>query len=230
MPFLGRCPILCLVTDRWSLVTEPRDEDTASRDLITLIDAACQAEIDLIQIREQRLSDHALAELVAKAVDVARGTPTRIIVNDRLDIALAVGAAGVHLKSHGVSVSRVRAIVSPRWVIGCSVHGLDDARVAAATGEVDYLTLGTIFETSSKPGRVPLGLESLGAVSRAVPLPVLAIGGMTVGRAAAVARAGAAGVAAITLFAHMVGEAGSGTLSDGVRELRLAFDKGRALV
>lgn len=230
MPLPGRRPILCLVTDRWSLSTRPRDDNTACRDLVTLIGAACQAEIDLVQIRERYLTDRALAELVAQAVGVACGTPTRIIVNDRVDIALAAGAAGVHLKSDGVSAARVRAVVPSEWLIGRSVHGLEDARAAAAQGGADYVALGTIFETASKPDRIPLGIDSLRAVTRAVPLPVLAIGGMTVERAPAVARAGGAGVAAIALFANTPVDAGSVTLSEIVRALRLAFDKGRALV
>lgn len=156
----------------------------------------------MVQIRESDLPDRSLFELVSRAVDVARGTATVVMVNDRLDVALAAGAAGVHLPSSSVAAPVMRRRAPRGFLLGRSVHGAAEAARAAAGGGVDYLTLGTVYDSASKPGRTACGVEALAAATRAVPLPVLAIGGITVARTRQVMAAGAAGVAAIGLFAE----------------------------
>ena len=132
-------------------------------------------------------------------VRVTRGTRTRVIVNDRLDVALAADADGVHLRADSLPPSAARSIAPAGFLIGRSVHRLDEAvRVAL---DVDYLIAGTVFPTPSKPDGAPLlGVGGLASIAAAVRVPVLAIGGISIDRIGAVAEAGAAGVAAVGLF------------------------------
>jgi thiamine-phosphate pyrophosphorylase len=160
--------------------------------------------------------------LVAEVVRLTRATGTRVVVNERLDVALACGADGVHLRGDSISAARARSMAPAGFLIGRSVHGVDEA-VRAAPG-VDYLIAGTVFPTPSKPGRHELlGIEGLAAIGRAVTVPVLAIGGVSMDRIGTVAEAGAAGLAAIGLFL----EQGAG-LAAVVREARWRFDSARS--
>jgi thiamine-phosphate diphosphorylase len=163
---------------------------------------AIEAGIDVVQVRERDLESAALAALVSELVALAAATPgssTRIVVNDRLDVALAAGAAGVHLRSDSIPPCAVRSLAPPGFVIGCSVHSPADA--AAIGTDADYLIAGTVWASDSKPGGRPvLGTDGLAAVVAAASVPVLAIGGVTVDRVAEAAAAGAAGIAAIGLF------------------------------
>jgi len=122
-----------------------------------------------------------------------------VIVNDRLDVALARGAHGVHLKGRSVPPARARTMAPAGFLIGQSVHS--PAEAAEAGESADYVIFGTVFETRSKPGRTAAGCTALTGAIRATTVPVLAVGGVNVDNAAEVARAGAAGVAAIGLFA-----------------------------
>jgi thiamine-phosphate pyrophosphorylase len=193
-----RRPILCLITDRRRLC--PTCEDNAAvRCLLAQVQEAVACGVDFVQIREREMSAGALAGLVAASVAIARGSTTRIIVNDRLDVALAAGADGVHLRSDSVPVSAARRIARNGFLIGRSVHGA--AETASEGAGADYLIAGTVFPTASKSGEVSLlGVEGLAGVVRAACQPVLAIGGMTLDRLPVVAAAGAAGIAAIGLF------------------------------
>jgi len=139
---------------------------------------------------------HALsgAEHFDLAARLAACPPARLFVNDRLDVALAIPAAGVQLGRGGLTPADARRL-EPEWWIGVSVHDLDEAR-AAQTAGADYLLAGTVFPTASHPERTPLGLSGLADIA-ALGLPVVAIGGITPERVAAVRAAGAYGVAAI---------------------------------
>jgi thiamine-phosphate pyrophosphorylase len=202
-------PMISLVTGATS---------TASA-LVDVIAAAARAGIDWIQIREPGLDDRRLLALTRDAVAAVRGTPARILVNGRPDIALAAEASGVHLRANSMAASRVRPLVPREFVIGRSVHSPEEAMAAEADGGCDYLIFGTVFASASKPPGHPVaGLDALGRVCASVRLPVLAIGGVTIDRAPAVASAGAAGVAAIGLFAD------AADLSRTVAALRNAFD------
>ena len=117
-----------------------------------------------------------------------------LFINDRLDVALAVNAHGVQLRSDSIAVADARKL-GPHWWIGCSVHALDEARAARDAG-ADYLLVGPVFATATHAGSPPLGLEALPEIV-ALGLPVIAIGGVTVERTAAVRATGAWGVAAI---------------------------------
>ena len=183
------------------MVTPSIAPDAAGRGrLIDRIHAAAAAGVDLVQIRQPALEGGALMMLARDAVSAVRGTRTRIIVNDRVDVALAAGAHGVHLRGESVPAPRVRPMAPSGFIIGRSVHARGEAIDAAQRGGLDYLLFGAVFETTSKPGAAPAGTDALAGVCTAVALPVLAIGGMTLNRLAAVARSGAAGFAAIALF------------------------------
>jgi thiamine-phosphate diphosphorylase len=183
-------------------VTDRRRFGISTGDLVLRAAAAARAGVDVIQVRERDLPDRELAALVRQIVGAAAGTATRVLVNDRADIAIVAGAAGVHLRGDSPPASRVAALASSRgFVIGRSVHSLAEVDAAVADGGCDYLMFGTVFPSDGKPDGHPIaGLEALREVCARSPLPVIAIGGMTEERAADVRRAGAAGFAAVGLF------------------------------
>jgi thiamine-phosphate pyrophosphorylase len=134
---------------------------------------------------------------------LTRGTTTKLLVNDRFDIALAAGADGVQLTSHSMTADVVRAAGGNEFLIGVSTHGLDEARVARDNG-ADFVVFGPVFDTDSKRafGKAQ-GVEKLGEVARELEgFPVIAIGGMTLDNVETCFDAGAAGIAAITLLSN----------------------------
>jgi thiamine-phosphate pyrophosphorylase len=180
------------------LVTGDRGREQPALELIA---AAVRAGIELIQIRERRFDDRSLAALTRRAVELARNSASRIIINDRADIALSAGASGVHLRGSSFAAGRVRALAPPGFLIGRSVHTLSEATAVEVSGGCDYLFFGTVFPSSSKPSdHAVAGLEALRAVCGAVRLPVLAVGGISVETARQVAEAGASGIAGINVF------------------------------
>jgi thiamine-phosphate pyrophosphorylase len=205
--------VVCMIT---APISAGAEEDA----LVQRIGAAARAGAHLIQIREPQLEALALSRLVDRAVRATAGTAARVLVNDRADVALAAGAHGVHLRGDSMAAARVRAIAPPAFVIGRSVHSVDEAVTAERDGGLDYLLFGTVFPTASKPGAAAGGVETLARACAAVALPVLAIGGMTTSTLARVARAGAAGFAAIGFFADAAVDA----LPQEVEQARAAFD------
>ena len=183
------------------------------------MDAAARAGVHLIQVRERDLDGGPLLRLVQRCVAATRGTRARVLVNERFDVALSAGAAGVHLRSDSMSARRVRSMAPAGFVIGRSVHDVEAACRAADDG-VDYVLFGTVFESASKPGRAPAGPDAVARAAAATSLPVLAVGGITVPRASTLKQAGAAGVAAIGLFV----EPAITAIPALVRSLELAFD------
>jgi thiamine-phosphate pyrophosphorylase len=171
--------------------------------VVAATQTAARAGVDIIQIRAGKSrSDTGLLGLSQHIQHGCAGTSARTLVNDRVDVALAADLDGVHLPARAVDCQRVRAITPPGWLIGRSVHSLAEAVATEATGGCDYLIFGTVFASESKPLDHPVaGVDAVAEVCAVVRLPVIAIGGMTADRAALVARAGAAGVAAIGLFA-----------------------------
>ena len=186
MPF--RC---CLVTDRARLGPA---WPTALPELVA---RAAGAGVDLVQVRERDLEARVLGALVASCLRAIGGSGTRLLVNDRLDVALAEGAHGVHLPSWGLAPAEVRAHAGPGFLIGRSVHSVAEAATVTAEGGADFLVFGTVFPSASKPGVAPAGLAQVPAVAAATDLPVLAIGGITEATLGGLTGTGAAGVAAI---------------------------------
>jgi thiamine-phosphate pyrophosphorylase len=193
-------PILCLVTDRRGFAAFLGEGGDPLGQLEAQVALAAGSGVDLVHVRERDLGAGELAALVARLVERARGSRTRIVVNDRLDVALAAGADGVHLRGDSVATPRAREAAPPGFVIGRSVRTAAEARRAGETG-ADYVVLGSIFPTRSKPGDPTLvGLEELRRAASMSPAPVLGIGGISEARVGDVAAAGAAGIAAIRLF------------------------------
>jgi thiamine-phosphate pyrophosphorylase len=206
-------PLLCYVTDRHSLrVANSTDSIEA---LMRKIAEVAAAGVDWVQIREKDLTARELASLTEKSLRIAARSfakssfPTRVLVNDRLDVAIAERAGGVHLGENSLSIGAAKQLIrsapptqarGESFLAGVSCHSLEAAEVAQREG-ADYIFFGPIFATPSK-GRFgpPQGAERLGQVCRAVSIPVLAIGGIALENVAACLSAGAAGVAAIRLF------------------------------
>ena len=170
-------------------------------DILALVEAAVAAKVPLFQIREKTLSARVLYEITERAVEITRGSDTRLLVNDRSDIARAAGADGVHLTAQSLRVDVVRKIYGPEFLIGVSTHSLDEAR-AAQVGGADFVVFGPVFETESKREfGEPQGLKRLEQVTRELRgFPVVAIGGITLENVRACFEAGASGVAAIRLL------------------------------
>ena len=205
-------PILCYVTDRRSLpVGSPIGSSVApaplvaSESFVEKIAAIAAAGVDWVQIREKDLPARELAALMRDAI--ARRAKARIIVNDRLDVALAEGAGGVHLGEAGLPVADVAPWLKRTafgangdLLIGASCHSLEGAKAAVRDG-ADYIFFGPVFATPSKlKFGQPQGVKKLAAVCAAVAAPVIAIGGITLENAGECISAGAAGIAAIRLF------------------------------
>ena len=174
---------------------------TAEDALVQRVAAVAAAGVNLVQVRERDMEARDLSRLVARCVTAVRNTRTRILVNDRLDVALTSGAHGVHLRGDSIRASRARALAPIGFVIGRSVHTVDEAITAHAEGGLDYLLFGAVFATASKPGQPPAGVQALADVVRATPLPVLAVGGVSSDTAPRLAGTGCAGFAAIGWFA-----------------------------
>jgi thiamine-phosphate pyrophosphorylase len=199
---------ICLVTDR-------RRFDPPVEGLLRVVRDAVAAGVDLVQVRERDLEAVELSALVRQVLAIARGTATRVVVNDRLDVALACAADGVHLRADSFPVSAARTMAPSGFLVGRSVHTSSEAHAAA---EADYLIAGTVYSTRSKPDSGAwLGAGRLQAIVRATRAPVLAIGGVTPGAVREVASTGAAGIAGIGMFVH-------GFSAATVAEMRRQFD------
>ena len=159
------------------------------------------AGIDLVQIREKTLSASVLYELSASAARITSGSATRLLINDRSDIAAAAGADGVHLTTHSLPADVVRRTFGDDFLIGVSTHSAGEAGVARRS-RADFVVFGPVFETASKSEYgAPQGLTNLEKISLELsPFPILALGGLTVGNAADCIHAGAQGVAGIRMF------------------------------
>jgi thiamine-phosphate pyrophosphorylase len=228
---------ICLVTDRRQLspnARTARDEVTA---LAGWLDEAIGSGIDLIQLRETDLPGGLMSDLSRAVVSNAKGSATRVVVNDRADVAMACGCDGVHLRGDGPPVGRVREFLAwpvarpgshpsrrSGWPelaegqgralkIGRSVHSVAEARTHASA---DYLIFGAVFDSGAKRG---LGLDALSEVAAHRP-SVIAIGGITVARASKCIAAGASGVAAIRMFLPPDRADGALGISEATRQLR----------
>jgi thiamine-phosphate pyrophosphorylase len=167
--------------------------DRRQGDVLTYARRAIQAGVDMIQIREKDLPVRDLLDLVCRVRDLGAGTPTRVLVNDRLDVALTARIDGVHLPANGLPPKDVRPLVK---VLGVSTHTLEEA-IEAERAHADFIVFGPIFDT---PGKSAVGIEALRQITSRVKIPVIAIGGITRANMAEAVGAGAAGIAGIRLF------------------------------
>jgi len=180
---------LILVTDR---------TQTRGRELVGVVGDSLAAGLPAVHVREKDLGAAELAFLCRRIRGLTRDTRALLIVNDRVDVALAVGADGVQRTSTSLTVEDIRAIADKRLRVGASVHSLPDALQAELEG-ADWLVFGPVYDTPSK--RMygpPQGLDKLARVAAAVRLPVVAIGGITPARVRDVRAAGARGVAVVS--------------------------------
>jgi thiamine-phosphate pyrophosphorylase len=213
--------MICLVTDRRRLSAGADAMDL----LVELVGAASRAGIDLVQVRERDLEGRALAALVGRCLAAVDRSATKVLVNDRVDIAAATGAHGVHLRADSVSVAAARLLLGEHAVVGRSIHTVDEAAAAAANG-ADYLIFGALYQTMSKDAGHPTAtLDDLRSAQRAASgVPILPIGGITAARAAEMARAGAAGIAGIGIFVPPPGVSADRHLQGVAAQLRRSFD------
>ena len=219
---LRNSPLLCYVTDRHALrIANPADSLAA---LAQKIEEVMAAGIDWVQIREKDLPAKELALLTRQVLGVAancsakRSSAIQVLVNDRLDVAIAERAGGIHLGEKSLPVGEAKKLirsallkqsVRESFLAGISCHSLETAEAAERDG-ADYIFFGPVFATPSKETfGPPQGTKRLETVCRSVSIPVLAIGGITLDNAESCIVAGAAGIAAIRLFQDAVDPAGA---------------------
>ena len=192
------------------------DRKSAGPDLLGTVEAALEGGVDWVQVREKASPARELYETTQKIMPLARRNGVGVMVNDRIDVALAAGAGGVHLAGKSLPPQMARGL-SWGLLLGASVHGPKEAR-EAVDGGVDYVTFGHVYPTSSKPGLPPSGVLQLAEVVESVEVPVLAIGGIVASNVREVLQTGCAGIAVISavLAAEDPGAA--------TRELRRAVD------
>ena len=199
-------PLLCLVTDRTL---------GGQATMVDRIAAAVAGGVDMVQIREKDLPGGLLLDL-AQEIRRATGDGPLLMVNERADVALAAGAAGVQLGEEGLPVSIAREILGPRQLVGRSVHSVEGAVEAASQG-ADLLVVGTMFATRSHPGAAAIGPVLLNQISQRCNTPMIGIGGINTANLGEVLKAGACGVAVISSILA------AGDPEEAARELKQAM-------
>jgi len=180
---------LFLVTDR---------HQTNGRPLVPLLQRVLTVAAPAIQLRERDLSVRALVTLAREVMAVTASSRSQLLINDRVDVALALEGVGVHLRSNSLPVPVARQLLGAQRLLGISVHAIEEAVQAESQG-ADYVVLGPIYETPSKQMFGPsLGIHTLEKACRLVRIPIIGIGGVTAARAREMRQAGAFGVAVIT--------------------------------
>lgn len=161
------------------------------------VSAAVSAGAPVVQIRHKDCTDRALYDFASRVVEICAGTPTCCIVNDRVDVALAVGAAGTHLGADDLPLAAARRVAGPDHLLGGTARNPDQARALVAEG-ADYLGVGPAYATTTKTGLPdPIGPAGVAAVAQAVEVPVIAISGVSAERVGELLAAGAWGVAVV---------------------------------
>jgi len=192
-----KLPLVYLITDRRKL--GPTALDPRSGQLIRFLERACTSGIDLVQLREPDLSARDIFHLSKTVVDIAGQYGCTVLVNDRADIAVACGA-GVHLTTRSLPPAVVRAMFGNRLLIGVSTHNVREVE-EARNARADFVVFGPVFETESKKSYgPPVGLSSLEEVATSLEIPVLALGGINESNFSRALRAGASGIAGISIF------------------------------
>jgi thiamine-phosphate pyrophosphorylase len=180
---------LLVVTDR---------HQTNGRPLVPLLQRVLTAAAPIVQLRERDLSTSELVRLAREVQAETVSHRSQLLINDRIDVALALEGVGVHLRSNSLPVSVARQLLGAQRLLGASVHSVEEVLAAESQG-ADYIILGPIYATPSKQMfGPPLGIHTLENVCRLVRIPIIGIGGVTAARAHEMRRAGAFGVAVIT--------------------------------
>lgn len=166
---------------------------------LELVTAAVDRGVPVIQLREKSLDDEALMKLASSLVEATRGSGTLMVVNDRPDIAVRVGADGAHVGTGDLAAGEARRILGPRALLGVSGNAPEEARAALSAG-ADYVGVGPVFPTETKPDAcTPVGVSTIRRMASAVPdLPIVAVGGINIATASRVTEAGARYVAVVS--------------------------------
>jgi len=178
------------------------DRKKYGEDFLETLEKILQSGVRMVQLREKDLNDRELYKLAREVRKLTKKYGALFLINERFDVALAVGADGVHLPEHSFPPSLVKKI-NPNFIVGFSAHSLDSAKYAEVQG-ADFITLSPIFKTTSHPQAEPLGLTALKEVSKVVKIPIYALGGITWERIKICYKNGAYGIAGITMFLEKV--------------------------
>jgi thiamine-phosphate pyrophosphorylase len=207
--------LIYLITDG---ETTAKNFSERSLQTLRLIKKAAEAEISFIQLREKQLSAKLVFELASKAAEITKDTKTKLLVNDRADIALAAAADGVHLTSKSLSATVIRSNFPVDFIIGVSAHTLAEVEKAKLTG-ADFATFSPIYVTLSKAKYgAPQGIAKISEVLKTVhDFPVIALGGIDENNFSDVLRSGASGIAAIRFLND------ADKLSEVVKKMRKSF-------
>jgi thiamine-phosphate pyrophosphorylase len=173
------------------------DADDAA--LVGQVERALRLGVDYVQLRRKSATARGLERLALRLASLGSESRRRILVNDRLDVALSAGLGGVHLPSEGLPALAVRRILPPDFLVACSTHSRAEAESAARAG-ASFIVFGPVFPSRSKPGHPGLRVEALAEVASAVNVPVYALGGVAPDRIPAIAASGASGVSGISAF------------------------------
>lgn len=178
------------------LVTDP--DSCGPRGVAPTVRAALRGGVTLVQLRDKQASTRTLLELARTLLEICADFEVPLIINDRVDVALAAGAHGVHVGAEDMPVAEVRRLLGPGAIVGVSVRSIEDALRAAQQG-ADYVAANGVWSTPTKTDfGAPLGLESLRELARGSELPVVAIGGVQLGNINTVSAAGCAGAAVVS--------------------------------
>jgi thiamine-phosphate pyrophosphorylase len=189
------------------------------RSILDVVRAAIAGGATVVQLREKEATTREMVRLGEALHEITRPAGVPLIVNDRLDVALAIDAEGVHVGQDDMPATITRQLVGPDRILGVSAATVEEARQAERDG-ADYLGVGDVYGTPSKPDAgLPIGVQGLAEVARAVSIPVVAIGGITLANAAAVIQAGAMGVSVISAI---VGAADPEAAAQRLREIVIA--------
>jgi thiamine-phosphate pyrophosphorylase len=174
------------------------DRHATKLPLVEAVRRALEGGVRAVQLREKDLPVRELLALAQELRALTKEFGAKLFINDRVDVAVAVDADGVHLGRESMPVEAVRDVVGQRLLIGVSTHGLDEAKAAESAG-ADFITFGPVFETPSKKAYgPPVGVEAMSAVKKQVRIPLLALGGIKIATIPGVLAAGADGVAMIS--------------------------------
>jgi thiamine-phosphate pyrophosphorylase len=182
----------------WTLYLVADVNYAVGRDLVSLVKEAVRGGVTMVQLRAKGLETREFLELATRLASALKRRFVPLIINDRIDIALACGADGVHLGQYDMPLDKAGHLLGGSKIIGVSVNTLKEAREAARLG-ADYIGLGPIFATTTKNTDLPvLGPEGIRRIKQKISIPIIAIGGINAGNAADVMKAGAAGIAVVS--------------------------------
>lgn len=214
--------------DQWRSYLVTQQSQSADRSTEAIVEAAIDGGIDAVQLREKGMSLRQRYELGQRLRELTSEADVDLIVNDRIALAHAIGADGVHLGQDDLPPATARELLGPEAIVGVSVATVSEARLAAISG-ADYLGVGAVYGTDSKPEAEPagdgIGIQQVADIAASVTIPVVAIGGITPENASGPIQAGASAVAVITAITQATDpEAATTALRDAVVGTEVAAD------